>query len=255
MVGKAHSMKILLAFLCLVFLPRCGPLKELNQTEENSQSAISEKKGKVVEEDENSDSTSKESEEHNNKSKDDKMQNADEGKDNTPPPPQEDAESPTEPQLKEIKLNMNRMLIGGDTNIFEEENVGCAKGELRSADYEKSLDIELKVTEARSEFSLLLGKICGLDYEGAKLEFFDSAGEIPYKLDLEPGQTEFRFPPEGDHIPLEEGIYDLKLTLGEVEERGLFGFVTGYDLDSAVIGDITVSMTETIILFGDFTTE
>ncbi|NRA46985.1 MAG: hypothetical protein HRU09_18715, partial [Oligoflexales bacterium] len=193
-----------------------------------------------------------------NQEEEGKQDEGEEGEEDDAPEEGDEGEQTTDPEESnniELELTSGRMLLGGNDDIFAEENVGCADGELRTDKHEEDLDLELKVKKA-SEFSISLEDVCGLDYEGARLHVTDKDGTVLYDYDLEPGLKEYRFPPEGFSVTLEEGIYDLKVVLGRKDIRGPLGiFVWGQDIDSVSVGAIKISLTEDVVVFGDFTTE
>lgn len=265
-------MKFIFSILCITLLVQCGPIEDLNIIKQSKKDSDAENtaapgdlesrqgeepgnesssdEGKTEEQDETNTEETEETEE---------LGDLSEEQDKAEEMPENDSkEVPTVEQgLKEVVLQSDRVLLGGGTNVFNEENAGCAQGELRNIDNIEDLDLEIKVHQA-TEFVLTLEKVCGLDYEGAKIIITNMDDEIVYEQDLEIGMKEYRFPQKDSKINFGEGIYDLKISMGKKDVRGPLGiFVLSQDIDSVSVGEIKLSLNnpEDVSIFGDFTTE
>ena len=260
------NMKIFFLVTCLLWAIQCGPIGDFHIIKQVDPSTVSSDEEQVPLEEEPSSnpsgvdqSTTDETASRPDKDSASDNEMVQEDKESDPNEvigePNEALIDDLDSDLVEYELSSGRMLLGGDSNIFDEENIGCADGELKVTDHEEDLDLELKVNQ-ESDFSILLENVCGLDYEGARILISDKSEVILYDFELEIGQTDYRFPPEGFTVTLGVGIYDVKMILGRKERRGPFGVVVlGQDIDSISVGAIKVSLASNVAIYGDFTSE
>ncbi|MFK7827416.1 MAG: hypothetical protein AB8G05_24945 [Oligoflexales bacterium] len=145
----------------------------------------------------------------------------------------------------------DKMEDGGLFTPTDEKNDDCATGQLDAPEQHKLLTPGLHVLET-SAFKITLTEICGVDYEGARIELLDNNGDVVIGSDIPVGTSEFKFPPDivtdngattESAIFLTKGVYSLKINAG-VKNYFLNKDTDAYSIGSVVMdyyGSVNVS--------------